>query len=82
MNPPPNPHADKAAAAMRAAIRPLLVNPPDDDAALIARAAETWPDLGRYLADAHIGLGRALNAQGEMVQCVTVVIEVEGDYSK
>lgn len=83
MNPPANPHAEEARAAMREAIRPLLVNPPADDAALLARAAATWPRLGRYLSDAHIGIGLALDRErGVMVTRETVVIEVKGDYPK
>lgn len=37
MNPPPNPHAAEARAAMRQAIRPMLVNPPQFEYYL------TWP---------------------------------------
>lgn len=84
MNVPPNPHAEEARAAMREAIRPLLANPPiDDDAAILARAAATWPRMGRYLSDAHIGIGLVIDRErGVMVTRETVVIEVKGDYPK
>lgn len=56
------------------------MNPPTDDAALLARAAATWPEM-RYLADAKIGLGLAFDRErGMMVSRMTVVVEVKGEY--
>lgn len=83
MNPPPNPHEAEARASRSEYIRPMLVNPPADDAALLARAAATWPGMGRYLADARIGIGLAFDREsGMMVQRMTVVVEIKGDYQK
>lgn len=51
------------------------------DAALLARAAATWPRLGRYLSDAHIGIGLVIDRErGVLAPRMTVVIEVKGDY--
>lgn len=83
MKPPPNPHEAEARASRSEYIRPLLVNPPSDDAALLARAAATWPGMGRYLADARIGVGLAFDFERRVtVKRLTVIIEVKGDYPK
>lgn len=61
MNPPPNPHAAEARAAIMQHSAPLLQNPPRDDAppppslaAGLARIAAQWPDMARYAATAQI----------------------------
>lgn len=83
MNPPKNPNEQQARAAMREAIAPMLVNPPADDAALLTRAAATWPDLGRYLSDMRLGVGLAFDRdRGVMVPRMTVVIEAKGENPK
>lgn len=61
MNPPPNPHEQQARAVQREYMRPLLVNPPANDAppppdldAALARIAATWPDMLHYVETARI----------------------------
>lgn len=59
------------------------MNPPADAAALLARAAATWPGLGRYLAEAKVGIGLVFDRErGVMAPRLTVVIEIKGEYPK
>lgn len=61
----------------------MLVNPPDADAALLARASATWPDLGRYLSDMRFGIGLAFDSdRGVMMPRMTIVVEVKGENPK
>lgn len=84
MNPPANPHALEARAAMMAHNAPLLQNPPREDAAtLLSLALAQQPDperyayLRRYADTATVETMTMQHAQsGEWMQarCVTVTV--------